>query len=142
MGAIRDAVVIDGQCEDKFWPNGHVKPTIKIEEIDRVYRLDSGQVLPISLDDLSRFISEGQALVLGLYLNFAFILGKVRPISVGPKGEGLFGLHAVLVVGYDDPGQFVTVKNSWGPDWGEGGYGRLSYDYVERYGTEMLGLNL
>jgi C1A family cysteine protease len=61
---------------------------------------------------------------------------------VGPEGEGVLGLHAVLAVGYDDSNHVVTIKNSWGTEWGEGGYGRLTYQYVERYGIEMLGLEL
>src|ERR1051325_237079 len=55
-------------------------------------------------------------------------------------------LHALVVVGYDDTKRIarldsstglpsvtlgaLRVRNSWGPDWGEGGYGWLPYDYV------------
>lgn len=38
--------------------------------------------------------------------------------------------HAVLLVGYDDNGQYFKAKNSWGPNWGENGYFRISYDDV------------
>ncbi|OQX83551.1 hypothetical protein B6D60_10325, partial [candidate division KSB1 bacterium 4484_87] len=38
--------------------------------------------------------------------------------------------HAVLVVGYDDNGQYFKVKNSWGTSWGESGYFRIAYDDV------------
>ena len=37
------------------------------------------------------------------------------------------GVHALLVVGYDDPGAFWIVKNSWGAGWGVGGFGRVGY---------------
>lgn len=37
------------------------------------------------------------------------------------------GGHAVLIVGYNDLGQYFIVKNSWGADWGESGYFRIAY---------------
>ncbi len=46
------------------------------------------------------------------------------------------GKHAVVLVGYDDniqrsngQGAFKFI-NSWGTDWGESGYGWLSYEFV------------
>jgi hypothetical protein len=38
--------------------------------------------------------------------------------------------HAVLIVGYNDSGQYFKVKNSWGSSWGESGYFRIAYDDV------------
>jgi len=51
------------------------------------------------------------------------------------------GGHEVLLVGYqDDPsekggGRFM-LRNSWGEEWGDGGYGTVSYAYVECFCNE------
>jgi C1A family cysteine protease len=34
------------------------------------------------------------------------------------------------VVGYRDAGGSFIVRNSWGPQWGRGGYFLLPYEYV------------
>lgn len=46
-------------------------------------------------------------------------------------GEGSdVGGHAVAVVGYDDVRQVMKFKNSWGPDWGKGGYAYFHYNTI------------
>jgi C1A family cysteine protease len=52
-------------------------------------------------------------------------------------GERILGGHAVVAAGYDDnmentnakPGALL-IRNSWGKEWGDNGYGWLPYDYV------------
>ena len=38
------------------------------------------------------------------------------------------GGHAMLLVGYDDGDGTFIVRNSWGADWGDRGYCRMSYE--------------
>jgi len=53
-------------------------------------------------------------------------------------GEKRVGGHAMIVAGYDDARQIehapnagaLLVRNSWGADWGDHGYGWLAYDMV------------
>ncbi|MFZ5449109.1 MAG: C1 family peptidase [Thermodesulfobacteriota bacterium] len=40
------------------------------------------------------------------------------------------GGHAILLVGYDDAGQYFIAKNSWGTGWGEAGYFRIAYSQL------------
>ena len=43
----------------------------------------------------------------------------------------LRGGHAILLVGYDDAGQYFICKNSWGTWWGESGYFRIAYSQTQ-----------
>jgi C1A family cysteine protease len=45
--------------------------------------------------------------------------------SVSNKVEGG---HAISIIGYNDQERYWIIRNSWGPDWGEGGFARISYD--------------
>jgi hypothetical protein len=42
------------------------------------------------------------------------------------SGEYL-GLHAVILVGYNDEGGYWICKNSWGTGWGENGWFKIKY---------------
>jgi C1A family cysteine protease len=36
----------------------------------------------------------------------------------------------MMVVGYNDASQRFIVRNSWGREWGMGGYGSIPYAYI------------
>jgi C1A family cysteine protease len=41
------------------------------------------------------------------------------------------GGHSMALVGYDDQHRVFIVRNSFGTDWGDQGYGYLSYDFFD-----------
>ncbi len=43
----------------------------------------------------------------------------------------LEGLHCICVVGYNDADGYWIIKNSWGSNWGEGGFCRIAYGQVD-----------
>ncbi len=45
----------------------------------------------------------------------------------------LDGYHALVITGYDDATGRFQFLNSWGKEWGDGGYGTMDYDYVTQY---------
>ncbi len=58
-----------------------------------------------------------------VYSDFYYYVGGVYSHTSGTYQGG----HAVLIVGYDDIGQYFTVKNSWGTGWGEAGFFKIAY---------------
>jgi len=73
----------------------------------------------------------------------------VPPVDFGSLGSGIYkrttnqlgGAHALLVVGFNDDERYWIVKNSWGPtSWGDGGFGRISYDAGLLEGPGFTGL--
>jgi C1A family cysteine protease len=57
-------------------------------------------------------------------------------IPIPHSKDNVQGGHAVVAVGYDDTKIIGTsvgallIRNSWGTNWGEQGYGWLPYDYI------------
>lgn len=47
--------------------------------------------------------------------------------------------HFVLIVGWDDSEGALKCKNSWGTEWGEDGFFRISYDELYGTGTTEFG---
>lgn len=57
------------------------------------------------------------------------------------SGASWQGRHGLLLAGYVDEaayagGGYFIVRNSYGEDWGEGGYGRMPYAYLECFALE------
>lgn len=48
--------------------------------------------------------------------------------------------HAVAIVGYDST-RFI-VRNSWGTDWGDAGFGYASLEYAQEAFTEAYGITV
>lgn len=53
-------------------------------------------------------------------------------------GKALGG-HAISIVGYDDADQAFIIRNSWGEEWGEKGFGRVAYSDVSGVGDSTWG---
>ncbi|HYX35329.1 MAG TPA: C1 family peptidase [Oligoflexus sp.] len=86
-----------------------------------------------NLDHFRQIISEGHPIIMGFSVYESLYGRNVKKTGVIPvpkTSEKLEGGHAVLVCGYDDTKGALIIRNSWGEDWGEGGYGYLPYDFV------------
>jgi GNAT superfamily N-acetyltransferase len=58
------------------------------------------------------------------------------PLGVLPlpkPGEDEVGDHSVRMMGLEPESDYVCFSNSWGPEWGNEGYGYLSEEYFDRF---------
>lgn len=99
----------------------------------RADKIDPGQMLQVV--DGDKVYDYKVASILYLFLEKKLRDGslKVRfKDSTLRPDEG----HAVSIVGYDESG--FLIKNSWGEDWGDGGYGWVSFDYHRLFCTQAM----
>jgi C1A family cysteine protease len=86
-----------------------------------------------SLNQMRGCLANGFPFVFGFAVYESFETPDVARTGVVPlpaAGETLLGGHAVLAVGYDDATARFRVRNSWGADWGDGGYFTIPYAYL------------
>lgn len=131
VGVVRTAAVLDGQCEEHLWPYDPLgsTPPMTLLAVPAHVIADRSQVLAPSLSTVQNELAAGRPTVLIVNPNAAFMLGG-RAIGATPADPIDRFLHAVVAVGYDEGDRSVTVRNSWGTGWGDGGYADLSYDFV------------
>ncbi len=151
------AMTLFGVPPAEYWPYTDAHPDFDVEpsafcyafgqnfQALNYYRLDPPG---IKMDELLKLIK--LFLFSGLPSMFGFTVydairqsGETGKIPFPAPGERILGGHAVVAVGYDDEmkiqntntggketkGAFL-IRNSWGTEWGEAGYGWLPYDYV------------
>jgi C1A family cysteine protease len=89
------------------------------------YKVGSIVSVPKTVSDIKTALATYGPLptVFNVYQDFFSYRSGVYSYTTGSFAGG----HAVLIVGYDDPGQYFVVKNSWGAGWGEAGYFKIAY---------------
>ena len=98
-------------------------PDRRAAEVARNYRVSSYTTVN-SIDDARAQLANGFPIVIGMDVGPGFEAHRSGVFHGDPYLT--FG-HAMLVTGYDDGRQAFRVFNSWGSEWGEGGYGWVSY---------------
>jgi len=148
---VMKAMVLFGVPPEKYWPYHVTKfndePSnfcyafAQNYQALKYYRLDPAGTSPTAA---LAAIKKNLASALPAIFGFS-VYSSIPPVGDG-KGEipfpekcdSLEGGHAVLAVGYDDSKKIgktkgaLLIRNSWGEDWGDKGYGWLPYAYVEQ----------
>ena len=150
------ALVLFGVPPEEYWPyniaNFDKEPTAfcyafaQNYQAISYYRLDPPGTTPAQLLlQIKTNLAAGLPSMFGftVYSSISQAGNDDGKIPYPTKGEKIEGGHAIVVAGYDDTmkiknaivggvettGAFL-IRNSWGADWGQNGYGWLPYEYV------------
>jgi C1A family cysteine protease len=84
-------------------------------------------------DDLKLALIDGPVVIgIGCFREI-FFPSETGNIPYPNNINECFGGHAVCAVGYNETSRKIKFKNSWGSQWGKGGYGFVSYRYIENF---------
>lgn len=127
-----------GAPPEKLWPyveaNWRKKPPAAAYKAAVSHKLTSFH-RAVSLRDVLVALSRGCPVVFGFTVFESFESDRVAKTGEMPmpdvSRERDYGGHAVLAVGYDFDKKHLIVRNSWGPDWGAGGYFYMPFGIVE-----------
>lgn len=84
--------------------------------------------------DMCTALADGYPVVFGFTVFESFESAKVARTGIVPypkADESVLGGHAVVAVGYDQVGQNLLVRNSWGDSWGMDGYFLMPFTFLE-----------
>lgn len=142
-----EAVKTYGLCREDLWPYDpdkfDVEPPAycyqdaKKRSVSRIYEITSQDMIIDMLD-------KGYPVVVGMavYSNFNNINSRTTTLSLPALAEEPKGSHAMCVVGYDNEKQVFLLRNSFGDDWGEGGYFWVPYAYARENFSDMWAFSL
>jgi hypothetical protein len=125
------AALADSESLRQRW---HVE-WIKRWSVDQ--RLTDSELL-----EIKRALVAGHPVACGL--RWPKTLHGYKLLNVPPPNQVYDG-HSIALVGYeDDPAKKGTgvfqFRNSFGPDWGNKGYGEISFAYLQAYANDVLWL--
>ncbi len=147
------SMTLFGVALEKYWPYDisrfEIEPSAFVYAIAQnyqaltYYRLDRpGTTSNDLLTDIKKQLFAGIPSMFGFTCYSSLGSARDGKISFPQPSERVVGGHAVVAIGYDDNLQIsngsvktkgaLIIRNSWGTEWGEAGYGYLPYEYVLR----------
>ena len=82
------------------------------------------------IEDIKDYIDKGHPVIIMFRVPYNIFKKDVNDTGIIPPNSrhDTTQYHSVLCVGYENKRKLLQFKNSWGKDWGVGGYGYIRYD--------------
>ncbi len=127
-----------GVCSEKSWPYltdcFADRPKTCCYQEAKYHCAVTYRRVPQSITAMKACLNGGLPFVFGFQVFESFESKEVEEtgiMSMPASCEKSLGGHAVMAVGYSDRKKCMIVRNSWGPEWGEGGYFYMPYKFIK-----------
>ena len=127
LSGAANALEAQGACLESTWgfdlDRVNDRPPESAFEEAANYKITEVKMIPVDLRSMKQCLAEGYPIVFGCKLTKPFFTapnGVVRTPDPSDPASAEHGRHAMLIVGYSDSNQTFIVRNSWGPEWGDG----------------------
>ncbi len=131
---IEDVVKNIGFCEEKQYPyneeNLKNKPNEEGYKGTKEHRLDG--FIEINrdeklIDNIKKYLEKNIPVIISLKIRGSGIKSGILNTENADPGNGK---HCMLLIGWDDIKKEFDILNSWGEKWGNKGFGKISYEYI------------
>jgi hypothetical protein len=138
-----------GVCSEQSWPyipdNMNTPPPVECESEATAHRIAGYTVIPIDdqlITNIEATICSGKPVLIAIDVYSSFegegpaktgMIPIPKPQNWGDPqdpDDAYMGGHEMCLVGYDTDKKLFTVLNSWGTEWGAGGFCYIPYDYL------------
>ncbi len=156
LRATMGALILFGAPPEEYWPYTDINPYFDAEPTPFCYSFaENFKAIKYfrhdpanrSKDDILTSIKKNLAADIPAMFGFTVFDSIIQAKESGNipfpcETEGVLGGHAIVAVGYDDnmiienatseekTEGALLIRNSWGEDWGDKGYGWLPYKYI------------
>lgn len=130
-----------GICADSLWPylteKLYVQPGINCYNDAWIRKIVEYQSL-YSISDMLDVLNNEIPVIAGMTVfdNFLNLDSKNSVVKEPKDSVNDYGGHAICLIGYDLQMKWFIAKNSYGAEWGDGGYCYIPFDYMDQFGFD------
>lgn len=126
-----------GMAFEFTWPYDpnrfRLRPPPSVQRQAALHTVTQYMAVSQTLDAMRGCLADGHVFVTGISVFDSFERAdvlKTGDVPMPSASESMLGGHAITICGYDDNAQRFRWLNSWGPSYGQNGFGTLPYGYL------------